>query len=89
MRTVEQQKLSTKQIRTEAVYAVIQELFADGKTTVLPGDVNSILREQDTPMGTWEVRVEFSQLEKLNRIECDADTGMWRLTENVSLQDVC
>lgn len=79
--------MSNRQIRTEAVYAVIQELFAGGKIAVRPGDVNSALREQDTPLGTWEVRAEFARLERLNRIECDADTGMWRLTENVSLQD--
>ena len=79
--------MSNRQIRTEAVYAVIQELFAGGKIAVRPGDVNSALREQDTPLGTWEVRAEFARLEQLNRIECDADTGMWSLTENVSLQD--
>ncbi len=81
--------MSNRQIRTEIVFAVIQELFAGGKIAVRPGDVSSALREQDTPLGTWEVRVEFARLERLNRIECDADTGLWRLTENVSLQDAC
>ena len=79
--------MSNEQRRTETVYGVIQDLFADGKTTVRPGDVNSVLRERGTPMGTWEVRAEFSELERDNRLECDADTGNWRLTENASLQD--
>ena len=82
------EKLSIEQKRrTEAVYAVIQELFTDGKQTVRPGDVNSVLRERGSPMGTWEVRAEFTRLENLNCIECDADTGMWHLTENASLKD--
>jgi hypothetical protein len=38
-------------------------------------------------MGTWEVRAEFSRLEHLNCIECNADTGLWHLTENASLKD--
>jgi hypothetical protein len=73
--------------RTEAVYAVIQELFTSGKQAVRPGDVNTVLRERSSPMGTWEVRAEFSRLEHLNCIECNADTGLWHLTENASLKD--
>lgn len=72
---------------TEMVYSLIQELFADGKTAVRPGDVNSLLRERNTPMGTWEVRAEFSKLEADGRLACNAETGDWHLTENASLQD--
>ena len=72
---------------TEMVYSLIQELFADGKTAVRPGDVNSLLRERNTPMGTWEVRAEFSKLEADGRLACNEETGDWHLTENASLQD--
>ena len=61
--------------------AVIQELLAD-RDTIRPGDVNSALRERGSPMGTWEVRAEFSRLEQEGRIQCDEDTGNWRLAEN-------
>ena len=73
--------------RTEMIYNVIRELAANGKTTVRPGDVNAWLREQNAPMGTWEVRAEFSRLEREDRIACNEETGDWYLTESSSLQD--
>ena len=72
--------------RTETVYGVIKELFESGKASVRPGDVNSVLRERGAPLGTWEVRAEFSTLESEGRICCDEDTGNWHLTENASLK---
>jgi hypothetical protein len=79
--------LSIELRRTETVYSVIQELFSNGRTSVRPGDVNAVLRERDAPMGTWEVRAEFSRLESDGRLACNEDTGNWYLTENASLQD--
>ena len=79
--------MSFEKRRTATVYSIIQELFADGKTSIRPGDVNSILRERGMPMGTWEVRAEFSRLEREAALECDADTGNWHLSENSSLKD--
>ena len=73
--------------RTEMVYSVIQELVAKGKATVRPGDVNSVLREREAPLGTWEVRAEFSRLEKDGRLACNEESGDWYLTEHASLQD--
>ena len=69
------------------VYTIIRELVANGKTAVRPGDVNTQLRERGSPMGTWEVRAEFSRLESDGRLACDEDTGDWYLTESPSLQD--
>ena len=65
--------MSKEHPRTETVYQIIRELFANGKTSIRPGDVNSVLRERGTPMGTWEVRAEFSQLERIGRIGCNED----------------
>jgi hypothetical protein len=70
------------------VYAVIKELVAGGKACVRPGDVNAVMRERNSPAGTWQMRAEFSKLEAQNLIRCDADTGDWYLTESSSLQDV-
>ena len=69
------------------VYSIIRELGANGKATVRPGDVKTQLRERGSPMGPWEVRAEFSRLERDGRLACDADTGDWYLTESTSLQD--
>jgi hypothetical protein len=79
--------LSIEQRRTEEVFAVIQELVANGKTTLRPGDVNAALRERNSPMGTWVVRAEFSHLESLGRITCDPQTGDWQLLETTALKD--
>jgi len=79
--------LSIELRRTEMVYGLIRELFADGKASVRPGDVNTLLRERQAPLGTWEVRAEFSRLERQGRIALDEDTGTWYLTESQSLKD--
>lgn len=73
--------------RTEMVYSVIQDLVGNGKATFRPGDVNALLRERDAPMGTWEVRAEFSRLEREGRIACNDETGDWYLAASSSLQD--
>ena len=80
--------MSTDRRRTEAVYAVIKELFANGKSSVRPGDVNALMRERNAPVGTWQMRAEFSKLEEADLIRCDDDSGEWVLTENTSLKDV-
>ena len=72
--------------RTEIVFAVIQELVSRGHTALRPGDVNSELRKRGEPLGTWEVRAEFNELAKQNRLACDEDTGQWHLTENANLK---
>ncbi|MDG2278459.1 MAG: hypothetical protein P8L31_10915 [Pseudomonadales bacterium] len=79
--------MSFEKRRTRTVYAVIQGLFADGKTSIRPGNVNSVLRAQGMPMGTWEVRAEFSRLEREDAMACDPETGDWHLTENSSLKE--
>jgi len=79
--------LSIEQRRTEEVFAIIQELVANGKATLRPGDVNTALRERNSPMGSWAVRAEFTRLEELGRISCDAQTGDWQLLESAPLKD--
>ena len=79
--------MSIEQRRTEEVYGIIQELAANGKNALRPGDVNSALRERGAPMGTWEMRAVFSDLESQGRLVCDAETGDWHLTEDASLKD--
>jgi hypothetical protein len=79
--------LSFEKRRTDTVIGVINDLVAEGKSALRPGDVNSVLRDRDMPMGSWEVRAEFSRLERDGHLRCDADSGDWFLTENASLKD--
>ena len=79
--------MSIEQRSTEEVFAIIQELVANGKPTLRPGDVNTVLRERNSPMGGWAVRAEFTRLEELGRISCDEKTGDWRLLESAPMKD--
>ena len=79
--------MSIETRRTVTVHNVIKELFAGGKTAIRPGDVNAVLRERGMPMGTWEVRAEFSRLERQAEIACDEASGTWHLTEHSSLKE--
>jgi hypothetical protein len=63
---------------------ILQEFVKNGKANFRPGDVNSVMRERGSPLGTWEMRAEFAALEKTGRIACDADTGLWHLTDKAS-----
>ncbi len=78
--------LSFEKRRTATVVDVLNELVANGKTALRPGDVNSVLRERGLPMGTWEVRAEFSKLEKAGQLELDSASGNWHLTEQSELK---
>jgi hypothetical protein len=61
------------------VREVIEELVAAGKAAVRPGDVCSALRDMGLPMGTWEVRAEFTRLEEAGVIVIDPATATWSL----------
>lgn len=60
---------------------IIEELIAGGKKAIRPGDVCTALREKGLPMGTWEVRAEFTRLEKQGVIAIDPATAGWSLAQ--------
>jgi hypothetical protein len=74
--------MSTERKRTETVYAIILELVQGGLEHVRPGNVNDTLRERGQPMGGWEVRGEFTNLQAKGLLELDEATGDWHTTEN-------
>ena len=76
--------MSVERRRTEVVREIIQELFASGRSQVRPGDVNSALRERGMPMGTWEVRAEFTVLEAEGALLLDPVTAGWITGKSVS-----
>ena len=77
--------MSIERKRTETVYGIVRELVEGGKSVFRPGDVCSVLRERNRPMGAWLVRGEFSVLEQESLIEPIPETGDWRLTGNEML----
>ena len=74
--------MSTDRKRTETVYAIILELVQGGLEHLRAGNVNDTLRERGQPMGSWEVRGEFTNLQAQGLIELDETTGDWHTTEN-------
>jgi len=74
--------LSIERKRTETVYGVLRELAEGGRPVFRPGDVCSVMRERNQPMGAWLVRGEFHVLEQESLIEPIPETGDWRLTGN-------
>ncbi len=74
--------MSIERKRTETVYAILRELVEGGRSVFRPGDVCSVLRERNQPMGAWLVRGEFHVLARESLIELNPETGDWRLTGN-------
>ena len=73
--------MSLEQRRTKLVYSIIQDLVAGGQAQFQPGDVNAALRRQGQPLGTWEVRGEFSVLADQGLIDVDPATAQWTLAK--------
>lgn len=69
--------------RTDRVRNAVERLLADERHArgFLPGDVNAELRDDNEPMGAWEVRGELSALERQGYLCVDADTGRWLQAE--------
>lgn len=74
--------------RTIAVFKVIEELLGKGKTTFRPGDVADVLRERNSPLGTWEIRSKFSRLEQKGVLVCHPATGEWSMVEGATVDNV-
>ncbi len=73
--------MSLEQRQTDLVRSVVEALVADGREPFRPGDVVSRLREQNQPMGTWEVRGALSRLEAEGTIVLDPASASWRMAE--------
>lgn len=78
--------MSLAQRRTNLVLSVIEKLIAEGRSQFRPADVVTRLREQNQPMGTWEVRGELSNLEAAGVIQVEEETGVWRMAPQRSLK---
>ncbi len=72
--------MSIERKRTETLYGLICEVVQAGQSEFRPGDICSLLRERNQPLGAWMVRREFSALEALGLIAIDPATGFWRRT---------
>lgn len=78
--TSERPHLSIDRKRTETLHALICELTEAGRAEFRPGDLCTLLRERNQPLGAWLVRREFSTLEAQGLIAIDPASGLWRRT---------
>jgi len=75
--------MSTGKRHTDRVRHTVDQLLAEAQDGqgFLPGDVNALLRQQNEPMGAWEVRGELSTLERMGYLRLDAASGRWQRVE--------
>jgi hypothetical protein len=78
--------LSLAQRRTNLVLSVVEKLIAEGRCQFRPSHVLERLREQNQPLGAWEVRAELSNLEAAGLIVLEAETGAWQMAPQRSLK---
>lgn len=76
--------MSEQARRTKTVFDAVAALHDAGSTTFRPGDVTAHLRANDSPFGAWEVRGEFTNLERMGLIALDEQTATWRLVNGAS-----
>ena len=79
--------MSIDRKRTETLFNLICELTAAGEAEFRPGDICSLLRERNQPMGAWMVRREFAKLEDEGLIAVDPANGAWHRTGQAANPD--
>ena len=79
--------MSIDRKRTETVFDLICELVASEQAEFRPGDICSLLRDRNQPMGAWMVRREFSKLEDEGLIAVDPASGAWHRTGQAAKPD--
>ena len=72
---------------TKAIYEAVCRVVADGNDSLRPGDIVGYFRDQDRPLGSWEVRGQFSRLENLGLLKIDASTGIWELVDGIDFDE--
>lgn len=81
-------KESQARERAQKVFAAIKQ--ASDNSTAKPfrvGTISQTLRDGGFPLGSWEVRGEFTVLKNAGFIALDAASAQWQLTESGSSTD--
>ncbi|MXY51621.1 MAG: hypothetical protein F4Y86_03695 [Gammaproteobacteria bacterium] len=70
--------------RTRTVFEAVVALVGEGATQFRPGDIATHLRDAEHPIGAWEIRGEFTKLERMELIEVDPELAVWHLVDGAS-----
>jgi len=69
--------------RTQKVFNAIKSTVDNSTSTPFrAGDISQTLRNGGFPLGSWEVRGEFSTLQSAKMIELNSAAASWQLTES-------
>ena len=70
--------------RTRTVFEAVVAIAGEGASPFRPGDVASHLRDAESPIGAWEIRGEFTNLERMALIKLDPEHAVWHLVDGAS-----
>ena len=70
------------------MFDAVTALKDDGSSVFRPGDLTAHLRDNGTPFGSWEVRGELTNLERLGLVALDDETATWQLVNGASFSVV-
>ena len=72
---------------TKAIYNAICSVVASGNDSLRTGDIVAYMRDEGRPLESWEIRCQFSRLERLGLLQIDAGTGIWQLVDGVDFDE--
>ena len=68
------------------IHGIFEKLAGEGDGLVRPGQIADVLRAENRPMGTWQVRGLLSELAAEGSIAVDTETGAWQLSRTATTQ---
>ena len=79
--------LSEERRLTRTIYDAFVSVVDSGQEEVRPGHVVQYMRDQDNPLGIWNVVGEFNKLRDMGVIALDESSATWRIVRSVSYED--
>ncbi len=70
------------------VYDAFVAVVESGRSEIRPGDIVQFMREQNHPMGIWNVNGELTKLKRLGIVRLDEDSATWTLIPGVDFEEV-
>ena len=74
--------------RIEKVFSVMQGIAEAGDGLVRVGAVADVLREENAPVPTWQLRADCTALANTGRITLDTGSGAWLIAPERRVEGV-
>lgn len=79
--------MSEERRLTRMVYDAFVAVVETGRNEIHPGDIVQFMREQNHPMGIWNVNGELTKLRGLGVVRLDDDNATWTLIPGVDFEE--